>query len=209
MNDYQLYENEVDWHSDALTDAAQTIADWTDKGFISPDSSGLKAEDAGVAFIDGEAPMFFSGSWWYGRMTTEITGFDWAIFPFPGSDLSLGSAGNLWVVPENADNKDLAYQFIDITMRPEIQALIGNNGGLPVAANVDDITDPKSQELIEGFNAVKDLDGLAFYPDWPTPTFYDQLEAELQEVVNATKSPDDVLTSLGEEYESYAADFRK
>lgn len=209
VNDYQLYENEVDWHDDALTTATETLLDWTEKGFISPDSSGLKAEDAGVSFISGDAPMFFSGSWWYGRMVSEIEGFDWGIFPFPGSDLSLGSAGNMWVVPENAQNKDLAYQFIDITMRPEIQALIGNNGGLPVAANVEDITDPKSQELIEGFNAVNEVDGLSFYPDWPTPTFYDQLVAELQELVNRSKSPEDVLTSLGEEYDSYVDDFRK
>ena len=34
---------------------------------------------------------------------------------------TLGSSGNLWVVPENAKAKDLAYDFIDITMRPEIQ----------------------------------------------------------------------------------------
>jgi raffinose/stachyose/melibiose transport system substrate-binding protein len=114
----------------------------------------------------------------------------------------------MWVVPESADNKELAYEFIDITMRPEIQALIGNNGGLPVAADVADITDPKSQELIEGFNAINEVDGLSFYPDWPTPTFYDQIVAELQELINATKSPEEVLTSLGDEYDSYVDDLR-
>ncbi len=210
VNDYQLYENPVDWTGDeALTYATDTVQDWTDRGFISADASGLKAEDAGVAFINGEAPMFFSGSWWYGRFTDEIEGFDWGIFPFPETELSLGSAGNMWAVPANASNPDLAYEFIDITMRPEIQALIGNNGGLPVAADVADITDPKSQELIEGFNAINDVDGLSFYPDWPTPTFYDAIVAELQELINGSKEPADVLSSLGEEYDSYAEDFRE
>ena len=208
VNDYQLYENEVDWHGDGLTDATQTVLDWVDAGYISQDASGLKAEDAGVSFISGDAPIFISGSWWYGRFATEIDSFDWGIFPFPESDLSLGSAGNMWVIPAKADNADLAYKFIDITMRPEIQALIGNNGGLPVAANVEDITDPKSQELIAAFNAINEKDGLSFYPDWPTPTFYDEIVAELQELINKTKSPDDVLTSLGDAYDSYAADFR-
>jgi raffinose/stachyose/melibiose transport system substrate-binding protein len=127
---------------------------------------------------------------------------------FPGADLSLGSSGNLWVVPENAANKELAYEFIDITMRPEIQAIIGNNGGLPVAADVADITDAKSKELIEGFNAINDKDGLAFYPDWPTPTFYDTIVGELQELINGSKQPKDVLSSLGDEYQSYAKDFQ-
>ena len=53
-------------------------------------------------------------------------------------------------------------------MRPEIQAIIGNNGGLPVAADTADITDEKSDELIATFNAINERDGLSFYPDWPT-----------------------------------------
>ncbi len=209
VNDYQLYENEVDWHGEGLQSATQTLLDWVDAGYISSDVAGLKAEDAGVSFIGGDAPMFVSGSWWYGRFASEISGFDWGIFAFPESDLSLGSAGNMWVVPERAGDKDLAYQFIEITMRPEIQALIGNNGGLPVAANVEDITDAKSQELIAAFNAVNEKDGLSFYPDWPTPTFYDEIVAQLQELVNRTKSVDEVLDALNTSYDDYAADFRE
>jgi raffinose/stachyose/melibiose transport system substrate-binding protein len=208
VNDYQLYENPVDFTGGGLETAAQTLVDWTDAGYISSDASGLKAEDAGVSFINGESPMFFSGSWWYGRFTDEIDGFDWGIFPFPASELTPGSAGNMWVVPEAAQNKELAYEFIDITMRPEIQALMGNNGGVPVAAEVSDITDPKSQELISAFNAVNENDGLAFYPDWPTPTFYDEIVAELQELINGTKDVDSVLTDLGDGYQSYAEDFQ-
>lgn len=208
VNDYQLYENPVDWQGDEISYATETIVDYVDKGYISADVSGVKAEDAGVSFINGTSPIFVSGSWWYGRFGSEITDFDFGIFPFPDSDLSLGSSGNLWVVPERAANKDLAYEFIDITMRPEIQALIGNNGGLPVAADTADITDEKSLELIEAFNAVNEQDGLSFYPDWPTPTFYDTIVAELQELVNGTKTAAEVQTSLGDEYESYVADFR-
>ncbi|MCW4385209.1 extracellular solute-binding protein [Salinibacterium sp. SYSU T00001] len=208
VNDYQLYEGEVDFHDEAFTTAAETLVEYVDKGYLSQNASGLKAEDAGVSFINGSAPIFVSGSWWYGRFLDEATSFEWGIFEFPGSELNLGSAGNMWVVPVNAGNPELAYEFIDITLRPEIQALLGNSGGLPVAADIADITDEKSQELIEGFNAINERDGLAFYPDWPTPTFYDTLVAELQQLINKTKSPDEVLTSLEEEYESYAADFR-
>jgi len=208
VNDYQLYEGEVDWDGEPITYATDKIKEYVDRGFISPDASGLRAEDAGVSFISGDAPVFFSGSWWYGRFVEEVDGFEWATFLFPESDLTLGSAGNMWAVPTNAANPDLAYEFIDITMRPEIQALLGNNGGLPVAANVEDITDEKSRALIDEFNTVNERDALAFYPDWPTPTFYDDIVAELQELVNETKTAEEVRTSLGESYESYAADFR-
>ena len=207
VNDYQLYENPVDWQGPELTYATETLAEYVDKGYIASDVSSVKAEDAGVSFINGTAPIFVSGSWWYGRFVEEA-GFDWTLQSFPDTQLSLGSSGNLWVVPENAANKELAYEFIDITMRPEIQAIIGNNGGVPVAADPSDITDPKSQELIAAFNAITEQDGLSFYPDWPTPTFYDALVAELQELVNGTKQPADVQTSLGDEYDSYVSSIR-
>ncbi|GAA1059278.1 ABC transporter substrate-binding protein [Agromyces bracchium] len=202
VNDYQLYENPVDWSGDEISSATETVKDWVDAGYISTDASGLKAEDAGVSFISGDAPIFYSGSWWYGRFQSEITDFEWGTFLFPEAELSPGSAGNMWVVPERAQNKELAYEFIDITMRPEIQALLGNNGGVPVAAEEADITDEKSKELIANFNALNDMDGISFYPDWPTPTFYDELNAGLQELVNGTKSPSEVQQQLGEQYQS-------
>ncbi|MFC5788781.1 ABC transporter substrate-binding protein [Agromyces tardus] len=202
VDDYQLYTGDVDWQGPEISYATETIKDWTDKGYISTDASGIKAEDAGVEFINGDYPIFFSGSWWHNRFATEIDGFEWGTFLFPGAEMSPGSAGNMWVVPENAKNKELAYEFIDITMRPEIQALIGNNGGVPVAADPADITDEKSAELIANFNALTERDGIAFYPDWPTPTFYDQLNAGLQELVNGTKSPAEVQQQLGEQYQA-------
>lgn len=202
VNDYQLYTNKVDWQGPELGFATTTIKDWEKKGYISKNATGMKAEDAGTAFEAGKYPIFFSGSWWYGRFTNEINKFDWGTFLFPGSTMSPGSAGNMWVVPSNAKNKDLAYKFIDITMSPKIQALMGNHGGVPVAANAADITDAKSKELIANFNTLSQRDGIAFYPDWPTPTFYDQLNAGLQELLNGAKSPKDVNTQLGSEYEA-------
>jgi raffinose/stachyose/melibiose transport system substrate-binding protein len=202
VNDYQLYKGKVDWQGSALSYATSTIKDWVDKGYISKNATGAKAEDAGTSFISGKYPIFFSGSWWYNRFTTDIKTFKPGTFLFPGAKMSPGSAGNQWVVPDQAKNKDLAYKFIDITMRPTIQALMGNNGGVPVAANASDITDANSKALINNFNTLTKMDGIAFYPDWPTPTFYDQLNAGLQELVNGTKSPKDVNTELGTEYQT-------
>ncbi|PFG30534.1 raffinose/stachyose/melibiose transport system substrate-binding protein [Paramicrobacterium agarici] len=198
---YQLYTDDVDFSGPEISYATETIQDWTDKGFISPDATGLKAEDAGTAFINGTYPIFFSGSWWYNRFTTEMDA-DWGTFLFPGAEMSPGSAGNMWSVPEKAQNKELAYEFIDITMRPEIQALIGNNGGVPVAADEADITDEKSKELIANFNTLTERDGIAFYPDWPTATFYDELNAGLQELLNGTKDASAVQKQLGEQYQA-------
>jgi len=200
VDDYQLYKNPVDFHSGPLKYGADTFADWVKKGYISKDSASLKAEDMGTAFISGKVPMIVSGSWWYGRFKAEIK-FNWDSFNFPGDTFNAGSSGNIWVVPETSKAKDLAYDFIDITMRPEIQDLIGNNGGVPVAADPSKITDPKDKKLIENFNTISSNDGLAFYPDWPVPGYYDVLVAGFQGLINGSKTPGQVLDSIAKPYE--------
>jgi raffinose/stachyose/melibiose transport system substrate-binding protein len=203
---YQLYKGKVDFHGPELTYAATTFADWVKKGYISKDSAGLKAEDMGVAFMSGKFPIMISGSWWYGRVASDVKDFKWGTFLWPGNQMSAGSSGNLWVVPEKSKNKDLAYDFIDITMSKDIQNKLGNAGGIPVAADTSAITDEKNKELIDNFNTLSAQDGLAFYPDWPAPGYYDVLVAGVQELINGSKSPDKVLDELAQPYNDNLAD---
>lgn len=195
VDDYQLFKGDVDFHGKEMTTGADTFDQWVKKGYIASDSAGLKAEDMGVSFINGTYPMMFSGSWWFGRIKEEMKA-NWGTFLFPESKLSVGSSGNLWVVPESATNKDLAYDFIDITLRPEVQEILGQNGGLPVVGDGSYITDPATKEFTQNFNTINANDGLAFYPDWPVAGYYDVLVSGFQSLINQTKSPADVLTEI-------------
>ncbi|GAA2993621.1 ABC transporter substrate-binding protein [Streptosporangium longisporum] len=203
---FQLYKGKVDFKGPEFTYAADTFADWVKKGYIGKDSAAVKAEDMGVSFIGGKYPILISGSWWYGRFVSDVKDFEWGSFLWPGDTMSAGSSGNVWVVPENAKNKDLAYDFIDITMKKEIQNLLGNSGGIPVAADTAAITDAKSKELIENFNTLSSSDRLAFYPDWPAPGYYDVLVSGLQNLVNGSKSSAEVLDELAAPYQENLAD---
>jgi raffinose/stachyose/melibiose transport system substrate-binding protein len=203
VDSYELYKGKPDFHDAAWTYGAETFADWVKKGYIAKSSSGAKAEDAGTAFLSGKNPMFFSGSWWFGRFKSEMKD-QWGTFLWPGSKLTLGSGGNLWVVPKGAKNKKLAYDFIDITMKKGIQNLLGNKGGVPVAADSSAITDQQSKSLIENFDKLAVNDGLAFYPDWPVPGFYDTLVSETQKLITDSTDPDDYLDALKKAYESGA-----
>jgi len=207
---YQLYDGEVDFAAPPAADGTAKLAEWVEKGYVSRSATGMTAEDAGLAFINGEAPFFYSGSWWYGRFLNDITDFELGIADFPGSTLVPGSSGNLWVVPTVTDelHTQMAAYFIDITMRPEIQAILGNAGGLPVAADPADITDENAQALIELFNEVLDRDGLAFYPDWPTATFYDDLNAGLQGLINGSLTPEQTAEQLQADYDAGTEQFR-
>jgi raffinose/stachyose/melibiose transport system substrate-binding protein len=209
VNDFELYDNKVDFHGPEMTYGAQTFADWVKKGYISKDSANMKAQDMGNAFEQGKNPILISGSWWYGTFKNEIKNFDWGTFLFPGNKLDPGSSGNLWVIPSKSKNKDMAADFINITMQPDIQDLLGNSGGVPVAADVSKITDAKNKELIDNFNKLVDEDGLAFHPDWPAPGYYDILVAGVQELINGTKNPTQFLDQIAKPYNDYLSQIGK
>ncbi len=198
IDDYQLYKAPTDFHDAAWTFGAQTMADWVSKGYIEKNSTSMGAEDMGLGFECGKYPMMISGSWWYSRFISEITGFDWGIFLFPGNTYNPGSGGNLWVIPSNSKNKDLAYDWIDITMGKDIQNILGAQGGLPVNADPSQITDPKIQELVTAFNTFSP--GAAFYPDWPAAGLYDALVSDVQDLINGTTTPTQMLDAISTFY---------
>ena len=175
------------------------MASWMKKGYIAKSAVAMKAEDMGLAFEGGKNPMLISGSWWYGRFMNEIKGFQWGIFLFPGNTFAPGSPGNIWVVPAKAKAKQLAYDFIDLTLQPEDQTIMGNAGGIPVNADIAKISDPKVQELITAFSTLVKNDGLAFYPDWPVPGYYNVMVSNVQDLMNG-KDPSKVLDSLAAAY---------
>ena len=205
VNAFELYQGDVDFHGPEFTFGAERMAEWVAKGYIDQNSTGIPAEDMGVSFENGESPMMMSGSWWYGRFMEEIENFEWSTFLMPGNTLNAGSGGNIWVVPSNSQNKDLAYDFIDITMSPEIQTILGNAGGIPVNADMEQVTDPKILGLIQNFNTIIADDGFAFYPDWPAPGYYDVLVSGVQELIAGTMSPTETLDFLAAPYFEYRA----
>ncbi|RLP71294.1 carbohydrate ABC transporter substrate-binding protein [Mycetocola reblochoni] len=206
---YQQFNGEVDW--DAWEFAADKVAEWTEKGYISSDSTGIPAQDAGNAFTAGTYPLFFSGTWWAGPFVDGIDDFEFDQFLFPGSDLTPGSGGNLWVVPEKASNKELAYDFIDITMSEEVQNLLGEEGQVPVAADLDAITSPVGQLVLGEFQKLQDSadGGLAGYPDWPVPGLNDVLIQNNTELVQGTKTPEQAVEAIKNAYDQGRTDTGK
>ncbi|MBU4337620.1 MAG: extracellular solute-binding protein [Actinobacteria bacterium] len=205
VDDFQLFTNDVSWTSGPLAEGTQDLADWVSKGYVSTDASGLKAEDMGTSFIAGTYPIMVSGSWWFGRLNTEVT-FTMGQMLFPGNDLSAGSSGNLLVIPTNSTQHDLAAEFINTALGEKAQAVMAEKGGLPVAADTSSITDPETKTLTDNWNTVVKDDGLAFYPDWPVAGFYDQVVSFGQSIMNGSKAPADALSELGAYYESGKTD---
>ncbi|MFI1996460.1 extracellular solute-binding protein [Actinoplanes sp. NPDC020271] len=201
VDKYQLYNGKVDFTGPEFRFGASTFATWVRKGYIAKNAARVKAEDMNLAFTKQRFPMVIVGSWMYGDFVRDIKDFQWGTFLFPGNTLHPGSSGNLWVVPAKAKDKSLAYDFIDITMKPRIQSLLGESGGVPVRADLPPPSAEKNKELMTRFATIEAEDGLAFYPDWPAPGYYDVLGVAIQDLINGNKTPDAVLADIAKPYD--------
>ena len=205
INNYQLLQGNLDFHGPEFTYGAEKLADHFKKGYYGAGqkAAGVAYNDANAAFVQGKYPMDLTGSWMFGSFLTSIKDFQWGLFVMPGKKFNTGSGGNLWVVPKGAQNKDLAYDFIDLTLQKKAQTVMANKGGIPLNADLSQITDPHTKELNQAFTTIVQNDGLAFYPDWPAPGYMDVLGGALQELISGTKTPAQFLDAIAGPYNDY------
>jgi raffinose/stachyose/melibiose transport system substrate-binding protein len=199
VTNYQLLKG-VDFHGPEFTYGATELATWVQKGYISKSAVSMKAQDMQDAFEAGKNPMLMGGSWLFGGFQTAKLPFKWDMELWPGNTISPGSGGNLWAIPAGSKNKDLAYDFIDITLSKENQTLMGNAGGIPINADTSQITDPQVQKLNTLFASMVANDGIGFYPDWPVAGYYNDLVSATQNLLNGTKTPSAFLDEIAAPY---------
>jgi raffinose/stachyose/melibiose transport system substrate-binding protein len=166
---FQLFDGDVDWSKWEY--AANKIAEWKNAGYFDAKASGITADDAVAQFQAGKTPLVLGGTW-LDQTTADNAKFNWGKFQNPGS-LSVGSAGNLLVIPSRSKNKDLAAEFINLVLSKKYQNMLGEEGGLPLFADQASISNETTKKSYDVFDAIVKADGLAMYPDWPVPGYFD------------------------------------
>lgn len=154
----------------------ERTAKWAKAGYFEPNVSGVSPDDAVAAFQKGDAAMVMGGSWLDQGMYDNVKAFKYGKFLVPGK-LSVGSAGNLLVIPSRSKNKDLAAEFINMILSKKYQNMLGNEGGLPLLADPNAITNPPAKLTGTEFTKAVKANALAMYPDWPVAGYYEILLA--------------------------------
>lgn len=179
VKDFQFFANPVDFSDDKWGYAASKIAEWKEAGYFDPNVSGITPDDAVAAFQAGKHPLMLGGTWLDQGMQ-ENAKFNWGKFKNPGN-LSVGSAGNLLVIPSRSKNPDLAAEFINMVLTKEYQNMLGNEGGLPLLADASALTNELTVKTYAVFDQIVKENGLGMYPDWPVAGYFEtQLAAGTQ-----------------------------
>jgi raffinose/stachyose/melibiose transport system substrate-binding protein len=202
-NKYQMVAADVDLKGEAFRFGTEKFVEYIKKGYFDPNATGIDYDTSHPAFYaEGKYPLMLTGSWLYGTVINNAQ-IDWDVFLMPGKTLNTGSGGNLFIVPKNAKNKDLAYDYIDLVLGKEAQTVMAKAGGIPINADVSAIEDPKIRRLNELFSSLVKNDGLAFYPDWPVPNFMEVLGGGLQGLLAGSDDVDGFLETISAEYDNY------
>jgi raffinose/stachyose/melibiose transport system substrate-binding protein len=178
VNSFQLFKvaavyptTDKNW-----TFAAKQVAAWNKAGYFEPNVSGVVPDDAVAAFQQGQSAMLMGGSWLDQGMFDKVTSFKYGKFLVPGT-LTVGSAGNLLVIPSKSKNKDLAAEFINMILSKKYQNELGNKGGLPLLADAAAVKNPSYAITGTEFARAVKNNALAMYPDWPVAGYYEVMLA--------------------------------
>ena len=202
VSDYQGLKKEIDFRSDpALAFGAKTAAEWLQKGYISKKATGVNASDMVNDFVNQKMPFMISGTWQNQLVESGAKGkFEWGTFLLPGSGIHEGAPTNIFVVPTNSKNKDLAYDYINTAVSEGPQTKIGNTGGVPVAGNSSVITNPIGQEATTQYLELAKSNHLGQFPDFPAAGYYDQLLAAGQDLLARQSTPEQYLQAIEKPY---------
>ena len=200
IDDFMFLRKDIDFSQDPWASGTQRFQDWIEKGYVGEDLGGLSFEQATVNFLGQDAAMLIWNNGEFARIGEQAE-FPWGYFTLPGADLSMGSSGHLWGIPAKAGDKDLAADWIDITLSDEVQNLIGGKGGLPLAGDTATIEDPLTQEFTARFDELVADDALTFYPDYPVPGLLDFIQNNMQAMSNGNETADEYLQKLQEFYD--------
>jgi len=194
VKSFQLFQGtptNFDVNSAQWGRAAQQAAKWNKAGYFEPNVAGVTADDAVQAFEQGNSAMILGGSWLDQKIYDDVQvakKFNFGKFLLPGvtagKGLTVGSAGNLFVIPTKSKQKALAAEFINLTLTKKYQNMLGNAGGLALLADPAAITNAAAQKTLPAFVKAVKANSLGMYPDWPVNGFYETLRAAGQQLLS-------------------------
>ncbi len=200
-----------DWVSEGNLKAAQLLVDWAEAGYFTPGYEGIGYDDSWALFAQGQGAMLISGSWLTGEFPEEANIGFFALPPLASAQdsvpLIVGGTGIPLSVTSNAEDTDLAAEYLDWMVSPRAAELWVQAGFLPAMSVEEGTIDGGSLlgEVLTVWNRVNEADAIGHYLDWATPSMYDTLTAAVQELMAQRVTPEAFLERLDKNYQDYLA----
>lgn len=163
--------------------AAQTMRDWTEKGYFGTGYDGLSNEDAIARFAKGTGVFFVGGSWNGASLDSE--GFGLA----PLASGGVGATASPWHISAKSEHQDAAIAFLAMLHSPQTGQWILDTGRLPVVTDGVTSKDPLQEQTLSALKATIAAGTQVGYYDWSTTDMLSKMGGALQEVMAGKTTP--------------------
>lgn len=191
-----------------MTEAAQTLKEWNDKGFFTPKHEGIDYQTAVADFVAGKGVFRFEYQGSLG-LTKEQQG-DFGYIQLPnvnGGVVGVGASPASMVIASKAENPDVAAAFLDFLMSQEAAQAAVDNGLIPLLH--EDVTVPTDMPLfqmeITEIAKIGASDGYVPYFDWASPTMLDTLSQQLQMMYADKATPESLVAAIDTDRDAFLA----
>lgn len=201
-----------DFSAPELKSATQLLKDAADAKLF---QNGYDSQDYGTAmnlFTNGQAAMFYMGSWETSMATNEDIPEDIRtnirVFTMPtveggkaaATDIAAWNGGG-YAVSANSEVKEEAVKFLNYMYQPDKLSKYGweNGVGLSAQNQGDYMTGEETdlqKQIVDILNASTSLSGTPINDCGPS-AFKTSIESEIQNVSNGTTAIDDFLSTIG------------
>lgn len=195
------------WTDTPTKQAAQTIADWTAKSYLTKGANGVSQDDALATFGKGGALFLITGTWQQ-QPLTEALGDDagFAVLKSAGGQpATTGGQGLAWAISSKTKNADAAAAYVDFISNSSAAKEIVGSGNLSTV--LPDSYQPEAGTLANAiatqYREVQKADGVVPYLDYTTTTFYDTLTSNMQNLVARQEDPSRFTTALQSDYQKF------
>lgn len=191
--------------------AADRVRAWVDAGYFPKDVNG-KPYDVGLTdFAKGDGVFNFTGTW--ATKTIEENLGDGVNLGF--ANVPVGESGKLvgtgatslpWHISTASEQPDLAAAFINSMVDPESAAGYIENNRVPATGVEGDPPSGLLGQTITAWDELAEAEGVAFYPDWVTPTMFTTMVAGASELLGAKSDGQSYIDKVDEDYQKFKAE---
>jgi raffinose/stachyose/melibiose transport system substrate-binding protein len=188
--------------------ALETYQSWAKNGYFNSDYNAVKYDTSAGTFAKGQG-VFWMGGDWDSSIVKKGLGSKAMVMNIPpgasGKYASIGATSGPWHISSKTKYPDLAAAWLDyIIASPEAQQLMYGQQQIPSIQNAQPPTgDPFLGEVTAAWQQVAGNDGLMLYTDWASPSMYDTLASNFQELLAGKKSAADMAKAVQDDWEKF------
>lgn len=209
VNEWLAGDPDATFDTPGIRKAVDKLAEWGSKGYFAEGYDGRSLDDAVSAYAGGEGVFFLGGSFNGSKLAqTDPDAFGFSLLKGEtGTYTTTGTFGTPWLISSKTKVEPAAVAFLGMLLSKDSAQIYADQSRLP-NADLSGVT-PTGEMHRQQLEAARKLfDGGEFvgYLDWATPTMQRTLGAGAQELLDGSKTSDDFIQSVQEDWTSFQAE---